>query len=86
MNNNEIGMKEIEVIAAFAPEKLPTPIRFRIETEEQELMTVKIDKILFAEEDKKEKMIKYRCVCTVNDLVRVYDLYYMKEHMKWYLK
>jgi hypothetical protein len=81
-----LSMKDIEMITTFIPDKLPIPYRFRIAAEDQSLLVVKINHILFAEEDKKEQKIKYRCTCTINGIKRTYDIYYMKESMKWYIR
>jgi hypothetical protein len=79
-------MRDIEMITTFIPDKLPIPFRFRITAEDQSLIVVDIDRILFAEEDRKEQKIKYRCTCTINGTKRTYNIYYMKESMKWYLR
>lgn len=78
-------MKEIEVIAIFSPDKLPSPIRFRVTAEDESLVVVKIDRILFAEEEKKEQKIKYRCQCTINGKTRTMDIFFWKPTMQWFV-
>lgn len=78
-------MREIEVIAIFSPDRLPSPIRFRIVAEDESFVVVKIGKILFAEEQKKEQKIKYRCQCTINSQKRIVDIFFWKPTMQWFL-
>lgn len=80
-------MREVEMITSFNLEGLPRPHRFRLEAEDDTLAVVKIDKILFAEENKREGIIKYRCKCTIVDfnLIRELDIYYRKKEVRWYV-
>lgn len=79
-------MQEIEMIATFIPGKLPKPYRFRVKIEDESLLAITIDKILFAEEDRKQKSIEYRCECIIQDRKKIVDIFFMKTSMKWFLK
>ena len=78
-------MKDIEMIASFDDKGIPHPYRFRMQVEDESLLVVKIDKILFAEENKRDSIIKYRCECVIQKRKRAGDIYYYKNDMKWYL-
>lgn len=79
-------MKEIEMIASFNDKGTPSPFRFRLETEDESLLVVNIDKILFMEENKRDSIIKYRCSCVINEVKKTVDIFYNKLEMKWYFK
>jgi hypothetical protein len=77
-------MKEIEMITYMSEGKV-RPYRFRLVAEDQSLLVVNIDRILFAEENKREGIIKYRCECIINENKRIIDIYFNKFQTKWYL-
>ena len=51
-------MKEIEMLANFDNKGIPHPFRFRLVAEDESLVVVNIDKILFQEENKRDNIIK----------------------------
>lgn len=78
-------MKQIEMLVTFDDKGVSHPFRFRLESEDESLVVVNIDKILFQEENKRDSIIKYRCECVIQDRKRPVDIYYYKNDMKWYL-
>ena len=78
-------MKQIEMLVTFDDEGVPKPFRFRLAAEDESLLVVNIDKILFQEENKRDSIIKYKCVCVIQDRKRTVDIYYYKNNLKWYL-
>lgn len=83
----KVLMKPIETIAWFKKDSFPTPLRFRIETEDKSKLVIKIDKILFKEEEKLggNRMIVYRCEGIIQDLNRIFEIKYDIATCKWYL-
>lgn len=63
-----------------------TPYRFRLVAEDESLIVVNVDRVLFSEADRKGEIIKYRCECIIQDRKRIVDIYFKKMDMKWYLK
>lgn len=78
-------MKEIEMISYSTVEGKIKPIRFRLVAEDETLIVVKIDRILYQDENPREDNVKYRCEVVIQGLKYAVDLYYYKTLMKWYL-
>lgn len=80
-------MKPIEMIAWFTTNKNPIPLRYRIMDENNTFKVIKVDRILFAEEEKLagNRMILYRCESKINNLNRIYELKYEIDSCKWFL-
>ncbi|MDD2447704.1 MAG: hypothetical protein PHY91_08465 [Tissierellia bacterium] len=83
----KILMKQIEMIAWFNLEDYPIPLRYRITSEDSTNKVIKIDKILFKEEEKLagNRMILYRCESIINNAQRIFELKYEISTCKWYL-
>lgn len=78
-------MKEIEMLVNFDDKGILHPFRFRLAAEDESLLVVNIDKVLFMEENKRDSIIKYRCECVIQETKRTVHIYYYKLDMKWYL-
>ena len=83
----KILMKPIEMIVWFSKDSYPIPLRYRIVAEDLSYTVVKIDKILFKEEEKLagNRMILYRCESVINQIQRIFELKYDISTCKWYL-
>lgn len=83
----KVLMKPVEMIAWFTTNKKPIPLRYRIVDENNTYKVIKVDRVLFAEEEKLagNKMIVYRCESKINNLRRVYELKYEIDSCKWFL-
>lgn len=83
----KILMKPIEMIAWFNLKEKPIPLRYRIIDENNRYRVIKVDKIIFAEEEKLagNRMILYRCMSRVNNLERIYELKYEIDTCRWFL-
>lgn len=79
-------MQEIEMIAYNNVEGKMRPLRFRLISEDESLVVVKIDRILFNQDNVREGTIKYRCEVVIQGLKRPVDIYFNKSQMKWYLQ
>jgi len=82
----KVLMKPIEMIAWFTKDDYPIPLRYRL-TEDNKNIVIKINKILFNEEEKLagNRMVLYRCESIINDVQRIYELKYEISSCKWYL-
>jgi len=83
----KVLMKPIEMIAWFKSDTYPIPLRFRLESEDKSKIVIKIDKILFQEEEKLggNRMIIYRCEGIIQDLQKLFELKYEISTCKWFL-
>ncbi|HEY8362539.1 MAG TPA: hypothetical protein VIK77_06590 [Tissierellaceae bacterium] len=83
----KVLMKPIEMIAWFTKDGYPIPLRYRLTDEDEENVVIKVDKILFKEEQKiaGNRMILYRCESIINNTLRVFELKYEISTCKWFL-
>lgn len=83
----KILMKPIEMIAWFNKDAYPVPLRYRITAEDMSYIVIKVDKILFRQEEKLagNRMILYRCESIINDVQKTFELKYELSTCKWYL-
>lgn len=83
----KILMKPIEMIAWFNSDDYPIPLRYRITAEDMSDTVIRVDKILFRQEEKLagNRMILYRCESIINDIHKTYELKYELSNCKWYL-
>jgi hypothetical protein len=79
--------RSIDMIAWFNEEGHPTPIKFKIKTNEDTDLVIKIDKIFFKETEKISGSIIYiyRCQSLVDDALKIYELKYELSSCKWML-
>lgn len=83
----KVLMKPIEMIAWFSVNKNPIPLRYRIVDANNAYRVIKVDKVLFVEEEKLagNRMILYRCESIINNAKRIYELKYEVDTFKWFL-
>jgi hypothetical protein len=83
----KVVAKPIAMIAWFDRFGNPNPIRFRIEAEESEQVTIKIDRILQRAKEKLggNHMIVFQCESCINGLDKIYELKYELSTCKWIL-
>ena len=83
----KILMKPIEMIAWFSKDNYPIPLRYRIVAEDLTTIVIKVDKILFREEEKLagNRMVIYRCEGIINQAQKPFELKYEISTCKWYL-
>lgn len=80
-------MKPIEMIAWFTTKEKPIPLRYRLIDENNTYKVIKVDRVIFAEEEKLagNRMILYRCESEINKLKTIYELKYEIDTCKWFL-
>lgn len=83
----KVLMQAIEMIAWFNEDNYPIPLRYRITSEDKPNVVIKVDRILFKEEEKLagNRMILYRCESIINNMQRTFELKYEISTCKWYL-
>jgi hypothetical protein len=79
--------KPIDMVAWFTKDGLPSPVRFRLELEDETQKTIKIDRIIHKDVEKLagNNMIVYRCQSQINGAERVYEIKYELSTCKWIL-
>lgn len=82
--------KPIEIALIQDKQGITTPLRFQVETKEEEKIAIQIQQILFMEKIKdpfvpRQHCIIYRCKSIIQDVTREYELKYDIESCKWYL-
>lgn len=83
----KVIMEPVDMIAWFDVKGIIMPIKFRLETEDHILKTVKIDKVLYHSEEKiaGNPIRTYTCLITVNDAEKHCELKYELNTCKWIL-
>ena len=76
----------IEMIAWFNEAGLPTPMKFKINSESL-ANVVKVDKVVYREVEKfaGNHVYRYRCQSVIDNTARVYELKYELKSCKWML-
>lgn len=79
--------KDIKMIAGFTEDGTPTPLRFKIRSEDESVNVIKADRVLFKEKEKLvgDLMIVFRCQSVINSFDRIYELKYELSTCKWML-
>lgn len=80
---------DVDVVALFAKDKRPVPLRFRYEDEKGEVAVVKVGRVISVEgdlSDRRDPMFIYRCESVVDGVLREYELGYRVTRNEWYLK
>ncbi len=77
----------IEMISYTNQEGIIKPIKFRIDFEDKEKLTIKVGTVVHTELEKLagNKMYKYRCQSVINGIEKVYEIKYDIESCKWML-
>lgn len=83
----KVLMRPIEMLAWFNKDNYPVPLRYRITAEDSSKIVIKVEKILFREEEKLagNRMVIYRCESTINQVQKIFELKYEIATCKWYL-
>ena len=83
----KILARPIEVLAHYPLNGVPRPMRFRIENKQQEMMTVKINRVQECREEllAGNKMYVYVCASIINGEEGLMELKYEVASCLWYL-
>lgn len=79
--------KSIDMVVWFNEKGEPNPIRFRVTKEDSSFKVIKVDKVLYKEEEKLagNKMIVFRCQSIIDGVDKVYEIKYELSTCKWIL-
>lgn len=80
-------MKPIEMIAWFTKDGYPIPLRYRLMDEDEKNIVIKVNKVLFKNEEKiaGNRMLLYRCESIINNTIKIFELKYEIATCKWFL-
>lgn len=80
-------MQPIEMIAWFTLEGIPSPIRYKIASEDASNIVVKVGRVITRSEEKLagNRMFIFRCQSEINGLLKLFELKYELNTCKWYL-
>ncbi len=83
----KVFAKPIEVISYTDAKGEIRPIRFRLQTGDESLQVIKIDKILFKQKEKLagNEMILYRCQSNYSGIEKTFEIKYDLCTCKWML-
>ncbi|MFT9495823.1 hypothetical protein [Anaerosolibacter sp.] len=83
----KILAKPIDVLARFDVEGIPTPIKIKLEDEDQAERVIKIEYILFREKLRYEKSFIWsiRCRGIINDVIKDFEIRYCCPTTTWTL-
>lgn len=75
------------MIAWFTKDGYPIPLRYRLMDEEEKNIVIRVNKILFKEEEKiaGNRMLLYRCESLINNSLKIFELKYEIATCKWFL-
>lgn len=79
--------KKIDVIGNFSKDGTVTPIKFKIEGDDESFRIIKVDKVLYRTSEKLagNPMIRFTCQSLINNVNRVYELKLEVMTLKWML-
>lgn len=82
----KVLMKPVEMIVWFTRDGVPTPIKYRV-LEDKENITVNVDRVILRQEEKLagNRMFVYRCQSNINGVERTFELKYEISTCKWFL-
>ena len=80
-------MRAVDMLAWFDSDGKPHPIRFRTTNKNGENITIRLDGILNIETEKHagNRMVRFDCRATVENIQRELQLKYETASFKWYL-
>ena len=79
--------KPIEAIVLFDLEGNPVPIKFRYLDDAEELVTVKVDRIIKKDMDRfaGNRMIKFTCQTNIGNQAKPFELRFEIDTSRWYI-
>ncbi|WP_411682684.1 hypothetical protein [Clostridium thailandense] len=79
--------KPIDVVVWFNKNGVPNPVRIRLDGEEDESITIKIDKIIIRDKEKiaGNHMLIFKCQGCINGKQKLFEIKYELSTCKWIL-
>ncbi len=83
----KVYMKPIKMIAWFAENGILTPVRYQMNDESRQHITINIDRVIQRDEEKLagNRMIIFKCQSVIEGTEKVYELKYEIGSCKWFL-
>ncbi len=83
----KVLMKPIDMIAWFTKDGVPNPLKYRIQGEGKENITVSVERIITREEEKLagNRMFVFKCQSLIEGIEKPFELKYELNTCKWYL-
>lgn len=83
----KVVAKPIEMIAWFDNEGIVHPIRFKIQSEDQDNKVISVGKVLKTDIEKLagNKMYVFTCMSNIDGCTRLYEIKYDLDRCKWVL-
>ncbi|MDK2799996.1 MAG: hypothetical protein PWQ70_1615 [Clostridiales bacterium] len=83
----KVLMKPIEMIAWFTKDGIPSPIKYKLSTEDETNIIIKIDRIITKTEEQLagNRMFIFRCQSIIDGIEKIYEIKYEINTCKWFL-
>lgn len=83
----KVVAKPVEMVAWFTKEGVPQPVRFRMQDQGDEYITIKVDRVIQTDREKLagNPMMVYTCKSFINGIEKLFVLKYEIGTMKWIL-
>lgn len=80
-------IEQPDMIVRFKKNSLPIPLKFKIEDQDQTIITISINRILSMEKQNRggEDMYVYQCTSTIHEKTIEFVLKYVLSETMWYL-
>ncbi|MCX7745975.1 MAG: hypothetical protein N2645_03645 [Clostridia bacterium] len=83
----KILMKPVEMIAWFTRDGVPNPLKYKLQNENKENVTISVQRIILRQEEKLagNRMFIFRCQSIIGGVERIFELKYEINTCKWFL-
>lgn len=83
----KVMAKPVDMVAWFDREGTPHPVRFRMDTEEEEQLVVKVDRVITRDLEKLagNPMIVLKCQSVIRNVEKTYEIKYELGTCRWIL-
>lgn len=83
----KVLMKPVDMIAWFTKDGIPNPLKYRMQDENNENITVSVERIITREEEKiaGNRMFVFKCQSLIQGMEKTFELKYELNTCKWYL-
>ena len=83
----KVVAKPISMVAWFDPKGMPHPVRFKIESEEEADVVIKVGRVVTQEKEKfcGNHMLIFNCQSVINGAQKMYQIKYELSTCKWIL-
>jgi hypothetical protein len=85
--NMKILSIPIDMVCWFEKTGIPHPVRFKLTTEDESEIVLKIDKVMFIDKEKLagNEMLVFKCQSVIKGIQKIFELKYELRTCKWIL-